>query len=556
MQPRGTSFWPSARLFTEAIQCPAVCFAHPELRDTIPAVDRLGMPLVTSGQFAYVYKLRSQRGVYAVRCFRGHLGDREQRYQLIDAHLRAHPVAAIPTFAYDAQGILVSGRRYPLLVMEWIDAPTLDVYLAEAVGRREVLLHLADEWLKLLASLRAAGVAHGDLQHGNIIVEHGQFRLVDYDGMFVPAMAGWAAHEVGHQHYQHPARAAAHFNADLDNFAGLVIYLSLVALAERPALWAEHHDENLLFTKDDFLAPADSRLFAQLLEMGGECRELAELLRTAARGDIEAVPSLLDVKGVTADEEGQTKLPAWMAAPAEVEVANPTREAVQAAPPPAAVRPPVWVRPARPAPPGSRVPATPGSFAVQSVFSSTAPLPARDLGLSNPPADLYELGQHALRHAREFARERKSFFWWYIGLYNFLYIMGMPFGTALLFTVLVLAAICVVYGVVRAMREPQPTLMNAAGGTAALPYGAQPYGAQASAAPQWTLMQPAPQPTQPQTVVTRPLVGNLTLAIFHLDTCQWAQRIQPKNRVPFATPDAALAAGYRPCKVCLGPRAA
>ena len=46
MQSSRPISWPSARLFTEAIQCPAVCFAQPELRDTIPAVDKLGMPLV------------------------------------------------------------------------------------------------------------------------------------------------------------------------------------------------------------------------------------------------------------------------------------------------------------------------------------------------------------------------------------------------------------------------------------------------------------------------------------------------------------------------------
>src|SRR4051812_5457357 len=121
MQSTRPISWPSARLFTEAIQCPTVCFAHPELRDTIPAVDKLGMPLVTSGQFAYVYKLKSARGVYAVRCFRGHMGDREQRYQLIDEHLRAHTVACFASFAYDAYGIMVSGRRYPVLVMEWLE---------------------------------------------------------------------------------------------------------------------------------------------------------------------------------------------------------------------------------------------------------------------------------------------------------------------------------------------------------------------------------------------------------------------------------------------------
>ena len=87
-------YWPSARYFTEAIQCPSICFAHPHLRRTLPAVDRLGMPLVTSGQFAYVYKLKSPNGVvggdFAVRCFRGYLGDRDQRYRAIQEHLRTH----------------------------------------------------------------------------------------------------------------------------------------------------------------------------------------------------------------------------------------------------------------------------------------------------------------------------------------------------------------------------------------------------------------------------------------------------------------------------------
>ena len=550
MQSQRPISWPSARLFTEAIQCPAVCFAHPELRDTIPAVDRLGMPLVTSGQFAYVYKLRSQHGVYAVRCFRGHLGDREQRYQAIDEHLRAHPLAPLAKFAYDAHGILVSGRRYPVLVMEWLDGPTLDVYLAEVTGRRDVLLHLADEWLRLLAALRAAGVAHGDLQHGNIIVEHGQFRLVDFDGMFVPAMAGWSASEIGHQHYQHPARNARYFNADLDNFSGLVIYLSLVALAERPELWAEFHDENLLFTKDDFVAPERSRLLARIKEIGGETRDLAELLEAAARSEPEAVPSLLDVKSLG----DAARLPAWLHVPVEADVVGQTREAPQAGPPPASVRAPVWVR-AQAQQTGSRLPSTPGSIAVQSVFSGPVQTVPQHIGM-NPPSDIFDLGQNAIRHARTFARERKSFFWWYIGLYNFLYLMGMPFGAALIFTVLMLAGICLIYGVLRAMREPQAALLNsgAVAATAALPYGAGGQGR----TPQWSLLPstPAAPPPRQAAVVVKPVVGNLTLAIYHQDTCEWAQKIPQKNRVSFASPDAARAAGYRPCQVCFLPRPA
>jgi hypothetical protein len=234
-------FWPTAHDFAEAVQCPSICFEDASLKRMLPAVDRLGMPLVTSGQFAYVFKLNSEVGgdSLAVRCFRGFLGDREERYSAIDAHLSAHAIPALPHFKYLSRGILVAGRRFPVLVMEWVEGPTLDVYVGEVVGKPDVLRHMADEWVRLVASLRAAGVAHGDLQHGNIIVERGRLRLVDLDGMFVPALAGLRSSEVGHQHYQHPQRTAAFFSADVDNFSALVIYLSLVSLAERPALWAE-----------------------------------------------------------------------------------------------------------------------------------------------------------------------------------------------------------------------------------------------------------------------------------------------------------------------------
>ena len=232
-------YWPSARHFTEAIQCPSVCFAHPLLRDTLPAVDRLGMPIVTSGQFAYVYKLKSLNGGgdFAVRCFRGYLGDRDQRYRAIQDHLRTAPVSYLSEFTYASEGILVGGNRFPILFMNWINGPTLDLYIGEMLHRPDVLLHLSEELLKLVSTLRSSGVAHGDLQHGNIIVEHGQLRLVDHDGIFVTQMAGWSASEVGHQHYQHPRRTAHHFDAQLDYFSSLVIYLSLLSLAERPALW-------------------------------------------------------------------------------------------------------------------------------------------------------------------------------------------------------------------------------------------------------------------------------------------------------------------------------
>src|SRR4051812_1639201 len=93
-----TTNWPSARLYAEAIQFPSVCFSNPVLRATVPAVDRLGMPIVTSGQFAYVYKLKSRTITdrsYAVRCFRSHSADRELRYSTISRHLSSHDIPCL-----------------------------------------------------------------------------------------------------------------------------------------------------------------------------------------------------------------------------------------------------------------------------------------------------------------------------------------------------------------------------------------------------------------------------------------------------------------------------
>ena len=236
------------------------------------------------------------------------------------------PVPFLSEFNYAPEGIMVGGQRYPILYMRWIDGPTLDLYVGEMLHRREVLLHLAAEWLRVISALQTSGMAHGDLQHGNVIVDHGQLRLIDHDGIFVPAMSGWSASEVGHQHYQHPQRTARHFDASLDNFSAIVIYLSLLALAEEPKLWAEYHDENLLFTKADFLDPAASNLFAKVRELGSECARLADILATAAAGPPDAVPHLLDLVQAT-----PSRLPTWMTAPANIEPTLQTREVVQEA---------------------------------------------------------------------------------------------------------------------------------------------------------------------------------------------------------------------------------
>lgn len=546
MQGATTNFWPSARNYAEAVQCPLVCFEEPSLKRMLPAVDRLGMPLVTSGQFAYVFKLNpgdSGGDALAVRCFRGFLGDREERYRALDAHLNAHRIAALPRFKYLPKGILVAGRRYPVLIMEWVEGSTLDVYLDEAVGRRDALLHLADEWVRLVTALREANVAHGDLQHGNIIVEGGRLRLVDLDGMYVPALAGYRASEVGHQHYQHPARDVAHFSADTDNFSALVVYLSLIALAERPELWREHHDENLLFTRADFANPEASALFPKIEAIGGEHARLAEALKMAcSSGPAAALP-------LTGLVEPRSALPGWMNAPADVEVRTRTREVARARAPQPFGGETYW-----PASKHQReTPATPASTTVQSIFNASgAPAPAQVA-----PRDPADLSGNTFYFAKSAFGDSYGYIWW-IPLHNFLlrYIwaaFGAEGFAGMLLTLVLLCVLLLFYGLFRAVYYAETTTALPAGGAPVPGIGPARATAILSAAPPRT---GSPSPlftrTAPPAAATsaRPVVGNRSLGIYHLPDCDWAARVPARQRADFDSPASAHAAGYRPCRVC------
>jgi Metal binding domain of Ada len=533
--------WPSARHFAEALQCPPICFSNPLFRDTLPAVDRLGMPLVTSGQFAYVYKLRAGEGnsrVYAVRCFRGYLGDREKRYAAIDVHLRNHRIPALAEFTYEPEGILVGGKRYPILSMEWVEGPTLDVYIREVLGKREVLLHLADEWVQLVKNLKDARAAHGDLQHGNIIVQHGQLRLVDFDGMFVPGMEGWTASELGHQHFQHPARANTTFDGNLDHFSALVIYLSLISVAHKPELWAEHHDENLIFTKADFTNPLTSRLFQQVRGIGPEHKRLADVLADAVAADPADVPNLLEfVEPRTESAEDHFNL-------SDLKIQGKTREAgVLTALKP---RPGVW--PSLYGQEGSTVPHSRDSNTVQTLFGSRSGSLFASATPTRSPDDI--LG-NTIYHARELLR--KTFLWWYWALYFILKLLGLEFFSALFIAVMTVAISSLVYGLFAARKEALKSAQpNPAGGMLPGTAVVQP----GTAIPVGISAQP-PIATSKTTIISTPpsqngaFVANRTLGIFHIPNCTWAGHISRGNRVGFASSLEALNAGYRACKVCL-----
>ncbi len=259
--------WPTPQEYNEAIQNPASAFEDAELRAGQPVLTPLGLPRPITGAFASVYQLVCPNGrTVAVRCFLRDFGDHQDRYAAISAHLARVRLPYMTNFSYLANGIRVNGRWYPVLKMDWLEGESLQTYVERNLHNPDALRDLAAQWVAMAKDLRTAWIGHGDLQHGNVIVAGGKLRLIDYDGMFVPALAGRHSHEIGHRNYQHPRRSENDFGPNIDHFSFWVVYTSLVALSVQPQLWQDYSggDECLLFRREDFERPATSRLLRTL----------------------------------------------------------------------------------------------------------------------------------------------------------------------------------------------------------------------------------------------------------------------------------------------------
>src|SRR5579871_873531 len=258
--------WPNPTEYHEAIQNPQSCFQDPHLKAAKPVLTPLGLPRVASGNFASVYELRNGNQRWAIRCFLRPVSDQQARYAQLSRHLSGVALPSLVNFEYQPQGIRVRGKLFPLVKLDWVEGKELHLAVEQHLKQGATLRSLAAQWRGLVNSLWGNRLAHGDLQHGNILVTpQNQMRLVDYDAMFVPALRGEPSHELGHANYQHPQRSACDFNERLDHFSALVIYLGLRALAVDPGLWKRFFSgENLILSSADYKAPRRSAAFQAL----------------------------------------------------------------------------------------------------------------------------------------------------------------------------------------------------------------------------------------------------------------------------------------------------
>ncbi len=285
---------PNLEQYLQAFQQPlSQIFDDEELRRGEVECNALGMPRTRSGAFALVFKVQAGQRAFAVRCFTRIARESEHRYRAISQMLQtsAHAPALKPyflPFSYQPQGVRVQGERVPFIKMGWSTDPTLGEFVASHHGSRRYLEALRASLERLSRALHQAGIAHGDIQPGNILVrEEGRsVQLIDYDGMFVPALEGLTASELGHINFQHPQRRDHHFNARLDRFSFITLDLSLAALIAEPTLWDRtlSDEEGFIFRANDFAKPAHSQTFlsaSQIPALEDRVQRLAQLCGSA-----------------------------------------------------------------------------------------------------------------------------------------------------------------------------------------------------------------------------------------------------------------------------------
>ena len=282
--------------YNEAVQNPRTAFRDLVLQGGRIRENNLGLPLALSGGFALTYNLTTSNGKrLAIRCFHRQIPEAEVRYSQISQCLKSINSSYFVDFAFQPQGIRVKQSYYPIVSMEWVDGDTLGQFLERHLRDTSTIVRLRDSFRQLSSYLDGCGIAHGDIQNGNVILPNGNLRLVDYDGMYVPGLPQSQGTELGHKHFQHPKRNEKHFGPAMDRFSFICVDLSLQAIMADPSLHDRFKEggETIIFKANDFASPGASEVFSRMRSIQS-IRQQSEWFDAICRADVALVPRLQD----------------------------------------------------------------------------------------------------------------------------------------------------------------------------------------------------------------------------------------------------------------------
>ena len=262
------------------------------LSHLVPVLDKYGEPYRSSGAFAVVFKMKDKQTgkCYALKCFTEEQEGRAEAYRQIAEEFEFVDSSYITSVKYLEKELFVDSNcedeEFPVLLMDWIEGETMETYIAANYTDTHAMSMLCYRFCKMAAWLRSQSFAHGDIKPDNIMVRpDGTLTLVDYDGMFVPAMKGQKSPTIGTKDYSHPLRTIDDFNETIDDFALASIALSLKAISLDPSLLQTYGaSDRLLFSAADYLDLSKSNTFAalQCLLADEEARTLMSMFLLAS----------------------------------------------------------------------------------------------------------------------------------------------------------------------------------------------------------------------------------------------------------------------------------
>ena len=240
-----------------------------------PVLDDHGEPYRSSGAFAVVFKMldKSTGKYYALKCFTEEQEGRADAYRQIADELGMVDSLYITSVKYMEKELFVDSQceenEFPVLLMDWVDGETMEVYIAANYHNQSAMSMLCYRFGKMAAWLRTQSFAHGDIKPDNIIIRpDGSLVLVDYDGMFVPAMKGSKSPTVGTKDFCHPLRTVDDFDETIDDFSLASIALSLKAISMNSTLLDIYGaSDRLLFSENDCRNPSNSKVISALQEL-------------------------------------------------------------------------------------------------------------------------------------------------------------------------------------------------------------------------------------------------------------------------------------------------
>ena len=246
-----------------------------KLAHLVPVLDDHGEPYRSSGAFAVVFKMKDEQTgkCYALKCFTEEQEGRAEAYRQIADELEFVDSSYVTSVKYLDKEIFVDSSceedEFPVLLMDWIDGETMENYIAENYQDNYIMAMLCYRFCKMAAWLRSQPFAHGDIKPDNIMVRpDGNLTLVDYDGMFVPAMKGQKSPTIGTKDFSHPLRTVDDFNETIDDFALASIALSLKAISMNSTLLDTYGaSDRLLFSESDYRTPSSSKAISALQDL-------------------------------------------------------------------------------------------------------------------------------------------------------------------------------------------------------------------------------------------------------------------------------------------------